>query len=217
MKKILVAALMMYTILALSGCGGGGGGSSSPPPTVSTQILSRPAYDGDIKFDSPNFFTVTQGNIPSVLAGIDPVTGSEYRAFLDFPLTGAGGVPGSAIIESATLDIFIDSISILPSASSIPIRIELVSFTPPTLLASDYDRILQPDLAFTTIIPPISRADDLRHVTVDVTSLMREAQRRGLANFQIRILEDDGFVFPGLIEIDDTTINRAPLLTVSYF
>jgi hypothetical protein len=46
---------------------------------------------------------------------------------------------------------------------------------------------------------------------------MVEAQRRGLADFQIRILEDDGFVFPGLIEIDDTTINRAPLLTVSYF
>jgi hypothetical protein len=215
MKKLLVAALMMCTILALYGCGDGGGGST--PTVISTQILSRPAYDGDIKFAPPNVFTVTQGNIPSVLAGIDPVTGSEFRAFLHFPLTGAGGVPGSAIIESATLDIFIDSISILPAASSIPIRIELVSFTPPTLLASDYDRIIQPALAIATIIPPISRADVLRHVTVDVTSLMVEAQRRGLANFQIRILEDDGFVFPGLIEIDDTTINRAPLLTVTYF
>jgi hypothetical protein len=46
---------------------------------------------------------------------------------------------------------------------------------------------------------------------------MVEAQRRGLANFQIRILEDFGFVFPGLVEIDDLTINRAPLLTVTYF
>lgn len=214
MRKILYVTLMMSLVLAMSGCGDGG---SSPPPTVVTQILSNPAFDGDIRFDPPNVFTVNQGNIASVLAGIDPVTGSEFRAFLSFPLTGAGGVPGNAIIDSASLDIFIDSISIQPAASSIPIRIELVSFPPQTLLASDYDRIIQPPLAFTTIIPPIFRADVLRHVTVDVTSLMVEAQRRGLANFQIRILEDDGFVFPGLIEIDDTTINRAPLLTVTYF
>lgn len=214
MRKILYVTLMMSLVLAMSGCGDGG---SSPPPTVVTQILSNPAFDGDIRFDPPNVFTVNQGNIASVLAGIDPVTGSEFRAFLTFPLTGAGGVPGNAIIDSASLDIFIDSISIQPAASSIPIRIELVSFPPQTLLASDYDRIIQPPLAFTTIIPPIFRADVLRHVTVDVTSLMVEAQRRGLANFQIRILEDDGFVFPGLIEIDDTTINRAPLLTVTYF
>jgi hypothetical protein len=149
-----------------------------------------------------------------VFAGIDPVTGSEFRAFLDFPLTGA--VPGNAIIASATLEIFIDSISIEAAANSIPIRIELVSFPPQTLLASDYDRIAQPPLTFTTIVPPIFRADVRHNVSVDVTSLMVEAQRRGLPNFQIRILEDDGFVFPGLIEIDDTNA-LAPLLKVTYF
>lgn len=214
MKKILFAALMSL-ILAMSGCGGGGG--SNPATPIVTQILSRAAFDGDIQFSPPNLFTIVQGTTPSVFAGIDPVTGSEFRSFMDFPLTGTGGVPGNAIINSATLDIFIDSISIQPAASSIPIRIELVTFPPQTLLASDFDRIIQPALAFTTIIPPISRADVSRHVTVDVTSLMVEAQRRGLPDFQIRILEDDGFVFPGLIEIDDTTINRAPLLTVSFF
>lgn len=213
MKKILFAAVMMSLVLAMSGCGGGDG--NNPPPSIVTQIHSRAAFDGDIQFDPPNLFTIVQGNTPSVFAGIVPDTRSEFRAFLDFPLTGAGGVPGSAIINSATLDIFIDS-TIQPAASSIPIRIELVTFPPQTLLASDFDRTIQPALAFTTIIPPISRADVGRHVTVDVTSLMVEAQRRGLADFQIRILEDDGFVFPGLIEIDDTTINRAPLLTVSY-
>lgn len=217
MKKILFAAVMMSLMLALSACGGGGGDSSNPPPPVVTQILSRAAFDGDIQFDPPNLFTIVQGNTPSVLAGIDPASGSEMRAFLDFPLTGAGGVPGGAIIHSATLDIFIDSISIQAAASSIPIRIELVSFPPQTLLASDFSRTSQPALAFTTIIPPISRADVGRHVTLDVTSLMVEAQRRGLADFQIRILEDDGFAFTGLIQINDATINRAPLLTVSYF
>jgi len=214
LKTILYATVMISLMLAMSGCGGGG---SSPPPVVVTQILSRAAFDGDIRLDPPNLFSIVQGNPPSVFAGIDPATGSEYRAFLAFSLTGTGGVPGSAIINSATLDIFIDSISIQPAAGSIPIRIELVAFPPQTLLASDFDRIIQPALAVTTITPPISRADVLRHVTVDVTSLMVEAQHRGLVYFQIRILEDDGFVFPGLIEIDDTTINRAPLLTVSYF
>ncbi|MDD2734224.1 MAG: hypothetical protein PHF56_09805 [Desulfuromonadaceae bacterium] len=215
MKKIVVAALMMSTILMLSGCGGGG---SSPPPVVVvqpvvTQIPSTLAFDGDIL----NGITVSPLNSSSVYAGIDPFSPSEYRAFLVFPLTGLGGVPGSAFIDAATLDIFINSIVLHPSASSIPIRIELVSYPPQTLQPSDYYRINLPPLAFTTIIPPISGADVLRHVTLDVTSLMVEAQRRGLANFQIRILEDDGFVFPGLIEIDDTTINRAPLLTVTYF
>lgn len=213
MKKLLVAALMMYTILMLSGCGDGG---SSPAPVVVTQIVtsipSTLAYDGDIL----NGATVSPLNASSVFAGIDPFTLNEYRAFLVFPLTGAGGVPGSAIIDAATLDIFINSIILHPSASSIPIRIELVSYPPQTLQPSDFSRISLPPLAFTTIIPPISSADVLGHVRIDVTSLMAEAQRRGLSNFQIRILEDDGFVYRGLIEIDDTTINRAPLLSVTY-
>lgn len=219
MKKILFAAVMVPLILALSGCGGGGGGDSNPPPPpplIVTQILSHAAFDGDIQFDSPNLFTIVQGNTASVFAGINPATGSEFRAFLDFPLTGTGGIPSDAIIKSATLDIFIDSISIQAAASSIPIRIELVTFPPQTLVASDFDRVAQPALGFTTIIPPIARADVGGHVKVDMTSLMVEAQRRGLANFQIRILEDDGFLYQGFIEIDDTTINRAPLLTVSY-
>lgn len=212
MKKILFTTLISL-ILVMSGCGGGG--DSNLPPPIVTQILSRKAFDGDIRFDPPNLFTIVQGNASSVFAGIDPVTGSEFRSFLDFPLTGAGGVPSSAIINSAILDIFVDSISI--QASSIPIRIELVTFPPQALLASDFNRTIQPALAFTTIMPPISRADVGRHVSVDVTSLMVEAQRRGLTDFQIRILEDDGFSSTGLIEINDTIINRAPLLTVSYF
>ncbi len=214
MKKLLVAALMIYTIMALSGCGGGG--DSSPPPVVVTQVVtqihSTLAFDGDIL----NGLTVSPLNASSVYAGIDPFTPSEYRAFLVFPLTGLDGVPGSAFIDAANLDIFINSIILHPSASSIPIRIELVSYPPQTLQPSYYDRNFLPPLAFTTIIPPISSADVLRHVRIDVTSLMVEAQRRGLPDFQIRILEDDGFVFPGLIEINDATINQAPLLTVTY-
>ena len=82
-------------------------------------------------------------------------------------------------------------------------------------------RTLQPALATTTISPPISQADFGKHITVDVTPLMVEAQRLGLLNFQVRILEDLGPVSPGLVEINDTTgVNSnvlAPLLQVTYF
>ena len=210
MYRILFAAVTMSIMLAMSGCGDSG---RDHAPVFETQILSDSRFDGDIELNLANVYTVTQGNVPSVFAGIDPVTESEFRAFLDFPLTT---VPGNAFIDSATLDIFITSISILPAASSIPIRIELVSFSPPTLQATDYDRTILPPLAVTANIP-IFRADVGRHVEIDVTTLMIEAQRRGLVDFQVRILEDFGFVDPGLIEIDDTTINRAPLLTVTYF
>lgn len=217
MKRTILAALMLFITLALTGCGDGG---SSPPPAFVTQISSDPVFDGDIvQYFNTGSLTVTQGMSPSVqsvFAGVDPATGDEFRAFLDFPLST---VPANAVIVSATLDIVIKSIQ--PLVGTIPIRIELVSFQPPTLLASDFDRAILLPLAFTAITPPISPADLGTHVIVDVTRLMAEAQFRGLANFQIRILEDFGIVSPGLIEINDTTgVNRgsfAPLLEVTYF
>lgn len=217
-KRRFLPAILVLVILALTGCGDGG---SSAPPIIVTQILSDPLFDGDIVQDPPGVFTVAQGNTQSVFAGIDPATGAESRAFLDFPLTGAGGVPGNAVIVSATLDIFINSILPQPLIDTIPIRIDLVSFQPPTLIGTDFDRTIQPALATTTIIPPIAQSDLGNHVFVDVTPLMKEAQRLGLADFQVRILQDLGTVPPGLIEINDTTgANRgvlAPLLQVTYF
>ncbi|QEM68225.1 hypothetical protein FO488_08650 [Geobacter sp. FeAm09] len=222
MKRLVLAALMTFTFLIQAGCGNDGG---SAQPLFVAHILSDSASDGDIARDAVSgVFTVTQGmssSVQSVFAGIDPTTGAEYRTFLDFPLTGAGGVPGSAVIASAFLDIVITSILPQPLSGTIPIRIDLVSFQPPTLVGADFDRTLQPALATTTIIPPISQSDFGGHVTVDVTALMVEAQRLGLLNFQVRILRDLGTAAPGLIEINDTTgANRstlAPLLQVSYF
>jgi hypothetical protein len=203
----------------LAGCGGGDGGDRAPQ-LFTTQIFSDSGFDGDIEDTSPR--TVTQGMTPSVqsvFAGIDPVTFTEFRAFLDFPLTGAGGVPGNAIIDSAFLEISVKDIQ--PTTGSIPILIELVSFQPPTLLESDFDRGLQPPLASTTISPPITQADVGANISIDVTSLMVEAQRLGLVDFQVRIMEDLGPAIPVLIEIDDTTgadrSLHAPLLTVTYF
>jgi predicted secreted protein len=207
--------------ISLTGCGGGDSGSGPPPAiAITTQILSDSGFDGDIQQTAPSTFTVTQGMSPSVqsvFAGIDPATLTEFRAFLDFPLSGAGGVPGNAIIESAFLDIYIDSLQ--PSTATIPILIELVSFQPPTLLATDFDRTLQPPLAYVRVAPPFAQADVGTNVSIDVTSLMVQAQQLGLTDFQVRIMEDPPNT--GLIEINDTTgvdrALRAPELTVTYF
>ena len=220
MKKLFLAALSAFMILAMAGCGDGG--HNNGPVFVTTDILSDPVFDGDIQ-RSPltGAFIINQANTQSVFAGIDPVSGVEFRAFLDFHLAGANGVPGNAIIDSAFLDIVISSIAPQPLIGTIPVRIDLVSFQPPNLLTRDFDRTLQPALATLTVSPPISQADFGRHITIDVTPLMDEAQRLGLVDFQLRIMEDLGIVTPGLIEINDTTgLNRrtlAPLLTVTYF
>ena len=217
LKTLAIAA--SCALLGLTGCGGGDDG---PPPTYTTQILSDPGYDGDIEQTTPDTATVTQGMSPTVqnvLAGIDPVAGTEFRAFLDFPLTGSGGVPGDATIDSAFLEVFVDDLQ--PPGAVIPVRVELVTFQPPTLLPTDFDRTLQPPLAFTTISPRLSASDVGAYVPIDVTGLMIEAQRRGLPDFQVRIMEDLGPPIPGLFAIDDSTganrSARAPLLTVTYF
>ncbi len=210
MKRTFLAIILAVITLAMFGCGDG----SSPPPTFVTQIVSDQNFNGDITKPVTGPFLIVQGNTQSLFAGIDPVSQAESRAFLDFPLTGAGGVPGNAVIVSATLDLFISSFQ--STVSTIPMRIELVSFTS-ILLAADYD-----SLPLTTAIIrfPVFPSDAGKHVPVDVTSLMVEAQRLGLLNFQVRILEDFGPVTPGLIEINDTTgPNRgvlAPLLEVIY-
>lgn len=208
------------SILGLSGCGGDD--DDNTQDTFTTQILSDSRFDGDIEQTSPNTFTVTQGmssNVQSVLAGIDPAGGTEFRAFLDFPLRSLNGVPRSALIDAAFLEIYIDALE--PETGRLPIRVDLVAFQPPTLVESDFNRTLQPALASTTISPDISRQDIGTYVPIDVTSLMVEAQRRGLTDFQVRILEDLGPAVPILMIIDNSTganrANRAPLLTVTYY
>ncbi len=219
MRRLVHPLLTGFLLLGLVGCGGGNDG---PPPIITTQILSDPSFDGDIEQTSPTTYAIVQGMSPtvqSVFAGIDSTTGTEFRAFLDFPLTGPGGVPGTASIQSAYLHIFVNSLQ--PGTATLPIRIDLVSFQPPTLAASDFDLGYQPALASTTIVPPLNPTDVGTDVVVDVTPLMDAAQRLGLPDFQLRILEDLGVSVPAKVEINDTTgANRAkyaPLLEVNYF
>ena len=217
MKMKFFATLAAFMLLTLTGCGSS---NSNPSPLFVTEILSDSRVDGDIQLDSISGFNVAQGSFETrerVFAGLDPLIDLEYRAFLHFPLTG---VPGDAIIESAFLDIFIDDIVARSLTDTIPLRIDLVSFQPP-LIETDFDRTVLSPLLSISVSPPISLADLDQHVVIDVTPLMDEAQRLGLADFQIRIMEDFGFVTPGYIEINNTIgANRsilAPLLTVTYF
>lgn len=218
MKRIVIAALAAFMIMSLAGCGDGGTTvvvtppPVAPPVFVTTDIISDPFYDGDIEsFPVTGVFLITQGMSPtvqSVFAGIDPVSGAESRAFLDFHLTGLNGVPGNAIIDSAFLNLFIDQ----PLTGTIPLQIDLVSFQPPNLIGTDFNRL---SLATIFVSPTIGLNGQ---VTINVFPLMNEAQRLGLLDFQVRIIKNATF---GLIEINDTTgVNRgnlAPLLTVTYF
>lgn len=219
-RPAAVATTVVCALLYLAGCGGGSSTTFLPPPVV-TQILSDPRYDGDIEQISAGSFVVTQGmspSIQSVLAGTDPTAGTEFRAFLNFPLGGSAGVPLNAIIDSAFLEVLIDNV--IPRNGAVSIRVELVAFQPPTLIGTDFDRSILPPLGAVLVEGLVTAADIGHFVPVDVTSLMVQAQHRGLVDFQVRILEDLGPTNFTLIEIDDSITSarphRAPLLTVTY-
>ncbi len=206
-------------LLSLTGCGGGG--DNGPPSPIVTHILSDSRFDGDIEQTGPGTYTVTQGmssTVQTVFAGIDPNAQTEFRAFLDFPLSGPGGVPGNAIIDSAYLEVLVDTL--IPPNGSLPVRVELVAFQPPTLIGTDFDRVQQPPLDAVLVSGNVTSADVGQYVSVDVTSLMARAQQLGLVDFQVRVMEDLGPAIYTLMEIDDTTASdrsqRAPLLTVTY-
>lgn len=223
MTRTSVSMLTLAAGLScLMGCGGGGDGAGpSEPPAVVTRILSDSRFDGDIELTASGSYVVTQGmsaSVQSVLAGVDPTTGSEFRAFLDFPLGGNEGVPLSALIDSAYLEFYVDNL--MPLSGTLPVRVELVAFQPPNLIATDFDRSIQPQIAAVLVSGDVNRNDVGNFVNVDVTPLMVEAQRQGLVDFQVRILEDLGPAIDTLMEIDDTTTaarpQLAPVLTITY-
>jgi hypothetical protein len=218
MRRVEGLVAIVSILLSLGGCGGGG---DDPRQQIVTHILSDAGFDGDIELAADGSYVVTQGMSPtvqSVFAGVDPTAGTEFRAFLDFPLSGSDGVPGNAIIDSAFLEIFVDDL--VPPDGSLPLLVELVSFQPPNLIGTDFDRAAQPPLAAVSVPGDVTSADVGHFIPVDVTALMIRAQQLGLPDFQVRIMEDLGPAIYTMMVIDDTTgVNRsaqAPLLTVTF-
>ena len=208
MRKNWILGLVGVLSLVVAGCGGG-----DHHDTAVIQSLSDQPVDGDIGFTAPATFTISQANVTrNVLYGIDDSTGTEFRAFLDFPLDGSNGggaVPLSAVIVSADIEIFVNNVSF---ASSVPTLLDLVPFPVTGLTTGDFNS--SPLLTRPSF--DIFRSDIGNFVRIDVTSLMAEAQNQGLNNLQVRFLLDFIPGAGGLVELDDSTSARAPLLTVEY-
>jgi len=208
MKRLFYLGVAAILLLSLSGCGGGHGRT-----VFVAQILSDQPADGDIAYDGVNF---TFANGPDTLFfGIDDNDPNlpEYRAFLDFPLNGSTGgdiVPSNAVIVSATLEVFVTEVSF---ATRIPTLLDLVEYPVTGLRAQDFS---SPPLTFRSL--DFFLADQGNYIAIDVTPLMREAQRLGLSDFQVRFQVDFSLTDFGFIGLDDrpTVTLTAPLLTVEY-
>jgi hypothetical protein len=160
-----------------------------PPSSVvlTANILSDVASDGDIEFDPVlNSFFVTMS--PSVLFfGVDSFNANlpEFRTFLTFPLDGSTGqdaVPGTAVIVSASLSVFVDEVSF---ASVIPTFLDMVEYPVAGLAAADFNSV---PLAFRTL--DFFSSDQGNFVQIDITPFMQQAQTLALLDLQTRFLID---------------------------
>ncbi len=207
MRKIGILGLVGVLALFLAGCGGGDG-----PHTVVIQSVSDRPVDGDIGFTAPSTFLISQADSTgNVLYGLDS-GGTEFRAFLDFPLdgsTGGGVVPLNAFIVSADIEVLVNNVSF---ASSVPTFLDLVPFPITGLTSADFDSAPLLTRPLFDIFP----SDIHNFIRIDVTSLMIEAQNRGDRNLQLRFLLDP-LAVSGLVELDDSSVlGNAPLLTVEF-
>ncbi len=198
----------------VSGCGDTG-------DVFIAEILSDQPADGDIAFDPvEETFTIFNGP-DNLFFGIDEADRNlpEYRAFLSFRLDGTTNedlIPADAEIKSASLEVFIYEVSF---AGTVPTLLDLVPFSINGLNAADFE---SPPLTFSngsdaTLSFDFFSSDQGLFVEIDVTRLMRETQRRGLDDFQVRFLLDPDEDF-GLVGIQDrpNVAMTAPLLTVLF-
>ena len=214
-RKLLYLGITAVLAMSLTGCGNG------TRNIFIAEILSDQSADGDIAYDPVlDSFIITNGP-NTIFFGIDEVNRNlpEFRAFLDFPLDGSTNeevVPIDAEILSATLEVFIDEVSF---AGTIPTLLDLVTFPINGLNPADFDSspLQFPNGSDATISFNFFSSDRGFFVLIDVTSLMREAQRRVLSDFQVRFLLDFTSDI-GIVGIQDrpNIAMTAPLLTVRF-
>lgn len=195
---------LVFVAISFVGCGNNDGAVSASSQSV---ILSDQRADGDIILFASGAFSVRQ-NLTLLAYGIDPATSiAEQRCFLDFFLRGPGGVPRGAEIVSASINIFINRVAV---RTRVPTLVELVDYPPFDLAASDFDS--NPFAARPVF--EVSALDADEFIDIDVTGLLREAQRRGFDDLQLRFLLNFS-VNSGFVEIDDSDA-VAPQLTVRW-
>lgn len=210
MRKIRYLCILACLVAGFAGCSS----KSDARPVFVADILSDQPADGDIAFDPvENTFFITQGP-ETLFFGIDNSDPNlpEYRAFLDFPLDGSTGqdvVPANARIVSATLEVFINTVSF---ARVVPTLLDLVEFPITGLRVEDFD---SPPLM--TLALDFLAIDQGNFVAIDVTLLMQEAQRRRFSDLQLRFLLDleADFGFVGIEDRPGISLT-APLLVVVY-
>ena len=142
-------------------------------------LLSDQPTDGDIAFDPVRgSYTITQGP-DTLLFGIDFADPNEpeYRAFLDFPLDD---IPLNASIRSASLTVFVNFVEF---SAAVPVLLDLVEYSVAGLTPADFGSAPLAVRAF-----DMFHTDAGRDVVINVTPLMVEAQRLGLADLQLRFL-----------------------------
>ena len=217
MKRLLYIVIIVTLALSLSGCGSSGNSRD----IFIAQILSDQPADGDIAFDPVlNSYFITNGP-DTLFFGIDDADHNlpEYRAFLDFPLDGSSGgdvLPLDAEIVYASLEVFVDEVSF---AGTIPTLLDLVIYSIAGLTQADFNSppLRFPDGTDATLEFNFFSSDEGNYVLIDVTSLMRETQRRGLSDFQVRFILDfvTDFGFVGIQDRPNITVT-APELTVEF-
>ncbi|QXE89768.1 hypothetical protein KP001_15205 [Geomonas subterranea] len=202
MKKRILWLVLAAVLVALAGCGGGN-------ERRVQEILRDPNIDGYIRenLDAQTLQVVQPAT--RLFAGLDPLVNDEYRAFIEFPLAGEL-IPAPARVVSASIELFINDVS--TDASRVPMLIELVPFQP-VLGPADYDRPAFTPRVVSFYVYPSDRG---KFITIPVTSLFLEAALTPLPTFQLRISQDIVPSAPGRVEIDDTTVDTAPLLRVVY-
>jgi len=159
----------------------------SPFISVTANILSDPLSDGDIAFDPvDSIFTITTG-AATLFFGVDSSDGNlpEYKAFMTFPLDGVTGydvLPLGAVIESATVELFITQVSF---ADTVPTFLDLIQY--------EFQNLGQnPALDFSAAVIDFQTlnfysTDPGIFVLIDIAPLVQTAQNLALLDFQIRL------------------------------
>jgi hypothetical protein len=108
------------------------------------------------------------------------------------------------------------SVTSVGFASTVPTRVDLVTYSPTGPTSGDFVFSTSPLPAAYRTLDFLSSDPSRNFVRIDVTSLMQEAQRQGLTNFQVRFLLDFVSGASGLVTLADAGSATAPLLTVEY-